>query len=440
MIMLQWCKMQIMSLLILTYIGITYINEGSNFKKITNEPKCNFIFNILFLLAELAILFDGITACTVNLLDQIPKEINLFMHLGMYIFYELFAITLFWYWVSSTIGILKEKWVKIIGILPTCIIIFLTAYFIGEIEFLHGKYTNYSMGNSVYICFISVAIYCALSLLILIIKHRYITQKNKKSLFTVVAFIFAIFFLQIIFPESLISCVAAVMVMISIYLNTENSAIRGLEHYHREMVIGFATLVDNKDDDTGEHIKRSSSYAKLIAKNLRKNKKYKNVITKDYLDNLVLAAPMHDIGKIGIPDAILKKESSLTNEEYEKMKEHTIIGGKIIKDTFGHLYKGEYESMAFQVAMYHHEKWNGKGYPEGLSKTNIPLCARIMTVADVFDALSAKRCYKDALSLEDCYNIIKRGSGIDFDPDVVEAFLIDKNKIKSIYLGKKHIF
>ena len=212
----------------------------------------------------------------------------------------------------------------------------------------------------------------------------------------------------------------------------ENPSIHGLEHYHHEMVMGFATLVENKDDSTGGHIRRSSAYAALIAKNLRKNKHYKQLITKDFLDDLIEAAPMHDIGKIGIPDAILQKPGRLTEEEFEKMKEHPVIGAQIIRDTFGHLFNGEYENMAYQVALYHHEKWNGKGYPEGLAGTQIPLCARIMAVADVFDAVSAKRCYRDAMPLEECYSIIQKGRGTDFDPDIVDAFFADRERVEEI--------
>ena len=238
--------------------------------------------------------------------------------------------------------------------------------------------------------------------------------------------------IQIIFPEALVSCIAATMITISIYLNMENPTIYGLEHYQNEMVMGFATLVENKDDNTGGHIRRSSAYAVLIAKKLIKNKKYKSLITKDYIDNLEQSAPMHDIGKIGIPDVILQKPGKLTREEFEKMKEHPVIGGKIIQDTFGHLFDGEYENMAYQVAMYHHEKWNGKGYPTGISGEEIPLCARIMAVADVFDAVSSKRCYRDAMPLEDCFQIIINGRGTDFDPDIVDAFMLSREQIERI--------
>ena len=166
---------------------------------------------------------------------------------------------------------------------------------------------------------------------------------------------------------------------------------------------------------------------------MRTNKKYRPLINRDYLNHLMQSAPMHDIGKVGIPDAILQKPGRLTTEEFEKMKEHPVIGGRIIQDTFSHLFDGEYENMAYQVAMYHHEKWNGKGYPENLAGTEIPLCARIMAVADVFDAVSAKRCYRDAMPLEACYRIIENGRGEDFDPDVVDAFFYDRSKVEEIY-------
>lgn len=436
MIVLQWCKTQIMCFLILAYIGVMFIREGNNLNRLTQKANCNHIFDLIFIMSELAVFFDGLTACTVNYLEQVPKALNLLAHLGMFVSYEIFVALLFWYWVSVTVGIPKGKWVKAAYILPSAISICLTVLFLPDLHFIEGQYTNYSMGTSVYICFAGVVIYCVLTIAVIITKYRYISQNKRKGLATTLVFIIIIMLYQIMIPESLVSCIALVMVIISIYLNMENPAIHGLEHYHHEMVMGFATLVENKDDNTGGHIRRSSAYAVLIARNLRKNEKYKNLITKDYLDNLAQSAPMHDIGKIGIPDAILQKPGKLTNEEFDTMKEHPVIGGKIIKDTFGHLFNGEYENMAFQVARYHHEKWNGRGYPEGLSGLDIPLCARIMAVADVFDAVSAKRCYRDAMPLEECYNIILKGRGEDFDPDIVDAFMRDTDKVEEIYNKK----
>lgn len=439
MLILQWCKTQITCLLIMAYVGLLYIREGNNLNKITRKSNCNHIFDAMFVVSELAVLFDGITACTVNLLEQVPEIVNLLAHCGMFVSYEIYVTLLFWYWVSVTVGIPKGKWIKAAYILPSIILIGLTIYFLPDLNYIQGKYTNYSMGKAVYICFGSVIIYCILTVALIITKHRYIPQKKRKSLFTTLVFITIILSIQIVFPESLITCIATAMATISIFLNMENPAIHGLEHYHNEMVMGFATLVENKDDNTGGHIRRSSAYAALIAKNLRKSKKYRNLITRDYMNNLAQSAPMHDIGKIGIPDAILQKPGKLTNEEFDKMKEHPIIGGKIIRDTFGHLYNGEYESMAYQVAMYHHEKWNGKGYPEGLGGTDIPLCARIMAVADVFDAVSAKRCYRDALPLKECYDIIMNGRGTDFDPDIVDAFMLNRDKVEEIYYSKNMV-
>ncbi len=433
MIIIQWCKMQIICLLILGYIGIVFIKDGNGINQATRKSNCNHIFDLMFIIAELAVLFDGMTACMVNYPKQIPIFVNLLAHLGMFVFYECFMALLFLYWVSETVGISKRKWVKVAYVLPCLISICLTIFTLSDVQFVEGKYTNYSMGTPVYICYSSIAIYCVLIMGVIISKYRYILHNKRTNLLTTLVCIIIIILLQIIFPEALVSCFALMMVVISIYINMENPAIHGLEHYHHEMVMGFATLVENKDDSTGGHIRRSSAYAVLIAKNLRKNEKFKNLITRDYIDNLAQSAPMHDIGKIGIPDAILQKPGKLTDEEFDIMKEHPVIGGKIIKDTFGHLFDGEYENMAFLVASCHHEKWNGKGYPNGLSGLDIPLCARIMAVADVFDAVSAKRCYRDALPLEECYQIISSGRGTDFDPDVVDAFLMDKDLIEEIY-------
>ncbi|MDD6614686.1 MAG: HD-GYP domain-containing protein [Lachnospiraceae bacterium] len=427
-----WCKTQIVCLLLLGYVGIQFIREGNQLNQLTKKIRCNRIFDSFFIVTEVTVFFDGFTACTVNYLDELPRYVNLLGHLGMFVSYEIYVMLLFWYWVSATVGIPKRKWIKAAYLLPGLATVLLTSFFIPELKILQGIYTNYSMGISVYICFGSVFVYCILTIVMILAKHRYISGKKKDGLFTTLLFIIIILLIQIMFPEALVSCIAATMVTISIYLNMENPAVHGLEHYQNEMVMGFATLVENKDDNTGGHIRRSSAYAVLIAKNLRKNRKYRALITKDYINNLEQSAPMHDIGKIGIPDVILQKPGKLTREEFEKMKEHPVIGGKIIQDTFGHLLDGEYENMAYQVALYHHEKWNGKGYPTGISGEEIPLCARIMAVADVFDAVSSKRCYRDAMPLEECFQIIINGRGTDFDSDIVDAFMLSSERIGDI--------
>lgn len=206
-----------------------------------------------------------------------------------------------------------------------------------------------------------------------------------------------------------------------------------LSHYHDEMIMGFATLVENKDGSTGGHIKRSTLYVKLLAEELSRRGYYKETLTKEYVKHLCNAAPMHDIGKISVPDLILQKPGRLTAEEFETMKLHTVNGGRIVQETFGHLKNEEYTQMAYQVARYHHEKWNGKGYPEGLYQNEIPLCARIMAVADVFDAISEKRCYREAMPLDKCFQIIEEGSGQDFDPLLAEVFLDIRDKVEEVH-------
>lgn len=238
---------------------------------------------------------------------------------------------------------------------------------------------------------------------------------------------------QGIFPEILIISVAVTVLLVGLYMNQEDPIMNEVSRYHSEMIMGFATLVENKDGSTGGHVKRTTAYVNLLAKELRNRGYYKDIITKDYISNLCLAAPMHDIGKIAVPDVVLQKPGRLTDEEFAIIKQHTVNGGKIVEETFGHLGDEEYAKMAYQVARYHHEKWNGRGYPEGLKENDIPLCARIMAVADVFDAISEKRCYRDAMPMDKCFSIIKEGSGQDFDPVIVDLFIEIRDKVEAIH-------
>lgn len=253
------------------------------------------------------------------------------------------------------------------------------------------------------------------------------------SIFTYLAVLFCVTAYQMLHPQALLSSICLTVIIVGAYVNQENPAVSELAHYHDEMIMGFATLVENKDGSTGGHIKRTTTYVKLLAEALRRKGYYKNELTKDYMKNLCLAAPMHDIGKISIPDVILQKPGRLTEEEFAIIKTHAERGGQIIKETFGNLGNEQYAQMAYEVARFHHEKWNGKGYPDGLKRKEIPLAARIMAIADVFDALSEKRCYKEALPMDKCFEIIQEGSGQDFDPVLVEVFLDIKGQVEQAY-------
>lgn len=214
------------------------------------------------------------------------------------------------------------------------------------------------------------------------------------------------------------------------------------ENNHRIMdmqyktIVGMANLIESRDGETGEHVKRTSAYAGMIAEELSKEGAYQDDITISYMENLWKAAPLHDIGKIMVSDSILQKPGRLTEQEFDKMKLHASEGGKIIDETLGAIDDKAYLDMAHDVAHYHHEKWDGSGYPEGLKGEEIPLCARIMAVADVFDALISKRCYKEAMSVDKAYEIIRESSGSHFDPVVAGAFLKIRPRVEE-YLARE---
>lgn len=202
------------------------------------------------------------------------------------------------------------------------------------------------------------------------------------------------------------------------------------------MISVMADLVESRDKSTGTHIKNTSAYVSIICDELIDEGLYSDVVDEDYKNNVVASAPMHDIGKIKISDAILNKPGKFTDEEYAIMKTHSEEGAKIIatvkktieSEALNEDYLGEAENMAH----YHHEKWNGKGYPCGLAGEQIPLSARIMAVADVFDALVAERVYKPGMPFDKAMSIIKESAGEHFDPVIVQAFVNAEEKIRAV--------
>lgn len=169
----------------------------------------------------------------------------------------------------------------------------------------------------------------------------------------------------------------------------------------------------------------------MLAKNTRQMGYYTDILTDEYIELLVRAAPMHDIGKISISDLILRKQGKLTPEEFDIMKDHASEGGRIIRSVMSDIENKDYVDMAAQVAECHHEKWDGSGYPKGLCGEEIPLCARIMAIADVFDALVSKRCYKEAFSFDKAFGIIAGSSGTHFDPILTDVFLKMRPQIEA---------
>ncbi|MGN0318207.1 MAG: HD-GYP domain-containing protein [Lachnospira sp.] len=196
------------------------------------------------------------------------------------------------------------------------------------------------------------------------------------------------------------------------------------------IIIGMANLIESRDATTGEHVKKTSIYVKMIAEAARKKGIYADELTDGYIDRLTKAAPLHDVGKIIVPDSILMKPGKLTPEEFSIMKNHSKEGGNVIRAIFENLEDKEYVDMAVDIAQYHHEKWDGSGYMEGLRGTDIPLSARIMAIADVFDALISKRCYKEAFPIDEAFNIIKESAGTHFDPKLADVFLEIRGEIE----------
>lgn len=196
------------------------------------------------------------------------------------------------------------------------------------------------------------------------------------------------------------------------------------------IIFGMANLIESRDGETGEHVKRTSAYVEMIAKAAREQGLYTEILTDEYIEKLVKAAPLHDVGKIAVPDQILMKPGKLTPEEFEYIKLHAPKGGEIIKEFFENVEDKEYVKMACDVAAHHHEKWSGEGYADHLAGEDIPLSARIMALADVFDALISKRCYKEAFSMDETFRIIEESSGTHFDPDLTRVFLSIRSEIE----------
>jgi len=176
----------------------------------------------------------------------------------------------------------------------------------------------------------------------------------------------------------------------------------------------------------------------LLAKYAVQEGFYQELLSPEYIQLLGKAAALHDIGKIIIPDNILKKPAKLTPEEFEQIKTHTTEGAKIIREIFGPIQTTAFTNTAIEIASSHHERWDGKGYPSGLSGVTIPLSARFMSIADVFDALTTPRCYKKSFIFEDAVSIIKEGRGSQFDPVITDIFLKNKNAFKDIL--EKYMF
>ena len=185
----------------------------------------------------------------------------------------------------------------------------------------------------------------------------------------------------------------------------------------------LASVIETRDIGTGEHVRRTKKYVEIICSSLAKQDKYKNILSQDEINQIVSAAPLHDIGKIVVSDTILLKPGKLTSEEFDKMKIHTEKGGEMVQAFFNNFDDKTFFQEAYDIAVYHHEKWDGNGYPKGLKEEQIPLAARIMAIADVYDALVSERVYKKPMDKVEAFDLIVSEAGKHFDPDIIKALL-----------------
>jgi putative two-component system response regulator len=215
-------------------------------------------------------------------------------------------------------------------------------------------------------------------------------------------------------------------------LKIENASLRAeldrrnqdSERMERAAILLLARLAEARDPDTGNHILRTQNYVRALAIRLREHPRFSSILTDRYIELLTRSAPLHDIGKVGVPDHILLKPGKLTDEEWIIMRKHTVLGSRVIDQAERDIeHSGPFLALAKEIAHWHHEKWDGSGYPDGLAGESIPPSARLMAVADVFDALISPRVYKTRISFAETRLIIASGRNSHFDPDIVDAFL-----------------
>ena len=199
------------------------------------------------------------------------------------------------------------------------------------------------------------------------------------------------------------------------------------------LITAMTKLVEARDDATGGHIERTRRLCRFVAESLRAKPEYRGSVDEDFIENIYNASPLHDIGKVAIKDSILLKPGKLLPEEFEEMKKHTTIGKEYLGRALEKSPGNKYLKIGMEIAGNHHEKWDGSGYPAGLSGQAIPLSARVMALVDVYDALRSKRVYKDCFSQEKTVSIITEGKGRHFDPGLVEVFLENEKEFDRLW-------
>ncbi len=308
----------------------------------------------------------------------------------------------------------------------------------------------YTRGKFNFVSYVFYAGFYLLSTIVIIRNKNYFTHKEFITFLTFPLLPIVCESLQLLFYGlALVNIgmtLSILLIFLNLHINLENDFInkaqeaqstqKKLINFQEHTIISLSNLVENRDTETGEHARRTSLFVELLARRTMKDGFYTDIITESYIKNLVKAAPMHDIGKIVVSDNVLKKPGRLDDNEFEEMKHHAQEGGRIVNDIIGLTDDKEYIQIAIDMAQSHHERWDGNGYPNRLKGNSIPLCARLMAVADVFDALVFERCYKKPIPPEEAFSIIENESGSHFDPILIQEFF----KIKEEILRIMHIY
>ncbi|MCR4584275.1 MAG: HD domain-containing protein [Lachnospiraceae bacterium] len=224
------------------------------------------------------------------------------------------------------------------------------------------------------------------------------------------------------------------------YLEDVNAKGEEISHMQNGLIYVLADMVESRDKNTGDHVRKTAAYVRLIMRKMKEAGIYSDILTDEYIEDVANSAPLHDVGKIMVSDTILNKPGRLTDDEFAIMKTHTTAGSRIIDSAMSLVSDTGYLREAKNLATYHHERWDGKGYPSGKSGEDIPLSARIMAVADVFDALVSRRSYKDPFSIEKAMEIIRGGAGTQFDPQIAELFVEAEAEVREVTEAQKEKF
>ena len=377
---MQFVKLQLGCLLAIAYIEISYIRATMK-----GKIPCNPFFDALLAVAPWAVFFDGLTAWTVNHMDIVPEFWNRSAHLLFFLSMDLTVLITTGYLYDRLLGFRNQEKEGLLLGLPGTVSLILIIAGMGELVYIPGKTTWYSIGFPVYVCYGTVILYYGSILYFVITRRRFLPRDKLLGTLSFIGIAGIILAVQVIFPEVLLTSLFPTLLLLGIYMDFENPFLRKVTMQRDEMVNGFATMVECRDNDTGGHINRTRGYVDLMLKKMRHDRRYRPVLSRDYLENVSNA---------------------------------------------------DFRQIAYEVARFHHEKYNGSGYPDGLKGEEIPLHARVMAIADVFDAVSQRRCYRDAMSVEESFSILEKGSSSDFDPNIVRIFLDARREV--IALMKAH--